>query len=79
MDDEPALYWVAARIDGCVYVLSIEAAGVEAAKREVFRALHRRERERYAVRDGGEVTVEWGNVATLRVGPAERAAASRGA
>lgn len=28
---------MSARIDGCVYVLGIEAAGVEAAKREVLR------------------------------------------
>jgi hypothetical protein len=61
-------YWVKVRIDGTEWVIKRVADGAESACREFLRDLHRGGRQHYQTEDG-QLTVEWGNVATLNVGP----------
>jgi hypothetical protein len=67
----PREYWVQVRINGDEQVIRRVADGPESACREFFRDLHRRSRQQYDT-DEGPLTIEWSNVATLRVGPVIR-------
>jgi hypothetical protein len=73
--DDPARpvreYWVRVAIDGTVRTIRVVARSPQAALRRFHEDLHRGGRLRYPTRHG-EITVEWGNVATLEVGPIVR-------
>lgn len=64
-------YWVQVRINGDTQVVRRVADSPQSACREFFRDLHRGNRQQYETEEG-PLTIEWGNVATLRVGPVVR-------
>jgi hypothetical protein len=61
-------YWIRVWIDGVERVMSVVAASPQDAVQRFHDDLHRGGRLRYPTA-GGEILVEWGNVATLEVGP----------
>ena len=67
----PREYWVRVRIDGTARVIRVVAQSPQDALRRFDQDLHRGVRLKYTTGDG-DLTVEWGNVATLEVGPIVR-------
>jgi hypothetical protein len=63
----PREFWVRVRIDGVTRVIRVVEASPQDAIRRFGQDMHRGARLRYATSEG-ELTVEWGNVATLEVG-----------
>lgn len=64
-------FWVRVAIDGVSRVVRVVARTPHDALRRFPQDLHRGGRLQYTTADGG-LTVEWGNVATLEVGPIVR-------
>lgn len=72
MGDGPAReYWIRVRIDGVERVMSVVARTPQDATLRFAEDMHRGGRLHYPTARG-EVVVEWGNVATLEVGPIVR-------
>jgi hypothetical protein len=67
-------YWIRIAVDGNERVIRRVADGPESAGREFLRDLHRGGRQAYDS-DQGKLTIEWGNVAMLEIGPVVRSAA----
>ncbi|GAA0262869.1 hypothetical protein [Cryptosporangium japonicum] len=69
---EPAReFWVRVAIDGTARIVRVVARSPQDALRRFGQDLHRGGRLQYSTADG-ELVVEWGNVATLEVGPIVR-------
>ena len=69
---EPAReFWVRVAIDGTARVIRVVARSPQDALRRFPQDLHRGGRLQYSTADG-DLVVEWGNVATLEVGPIVR-------
>jgi len=64
-------FWVRVAIDGTARVIRVVARSPQDAVRRFPQDLHRGGRLQYATADG-DLVVEWGNVATLEVGPIVR-------
>jgi hypothetical protein len=67
----PREFWVRVRIDGFSRVIRVVARSPQDALRRFDQDMHRGTRLKYLTYDGS-LTVEWGNVATLEVGPIVR-------
>ena len=67
----PREFWVRVRIDGTTRVIRVVASSPQDALRRFDQDLRRGGRLKYTTGDG-DLTVEWGNVATLEVGPIVR-------
>ena len=61
-------FWVRVAIDGTARVIRVVARSPQDALRRFPQDLHRGGRLQYSTADG-DLVVEWGNVATLEVGP----------
>ncbi|SHN42591.1 hypothetical protein [Cryptosporangium aurantiacum] len=64
-------FWVRVAIDGTARVIRVVARSPQDALRRFPQDLHRGGRLQYSTADG-DLVVEWGNVATLEVGPIVR-------
>jgi hypothetical protein len=63
----PREFWVRVRIDGTARVIQVVEGSPHEALRRFEQDFHRGARLRYSTTEG-DLTVEWGNVATLEVG-----------
>ena len=64
-------FWVRVAIDGTARIIRVVARSPQDALRRFPQDLHRGGRLQYSTADG-DLVVEWGNVATLEVGPIVR-------